>query len=128
MLFVGHKKTLDLKEVPQLASSESVRHVISDFEHNLESFTSTIPTDGVTSYALAKGLIFSAWKPIVLSALLTLVSALASYVGNYLINRFIRCLNGARRFAAEGSLLVLAFILSKHFEGLYDRHYIFRSQ
>ncbi|CAL9753323.1 unnamed protein product, partial [Musa acuminata subsp. burmannicoides] len=50
----GHKKTLDLKDVPHLASSESVRHVISDFEHNLESFISTIPTDGVTSYALAK--------------------------------------------------------------------------
>lgn len=35
LFFVCHKRTLNLKDVPQLASSDIVRHVFSDFEHNL---------------------------------------------------------------------------------------------
>ncbi|KAG7037342.1 ABC transporter C family member 7, partial [Cucurbita argyrosperma subsp. argyrosperma] len=79
-------------------------------------------------FSLIKGLLYSAWKEILLSASFALIYTLATYVGPYLIDTFVQYLNGSRDFENEGYVLVCVFFLAKLVECLAMRHWFFRVQ
>ncbi|KAK3009966.1 hypothetical protein RJ639_012358 [Escallonia herrerae] len=126
LIAVGYKKTLDLADVPQLASVDSVEGAFPILRDKLESDSGS--SSRVTTLGLVKALIFTTWKQILLTAFLALVYTLASYVGPFLIDTFVQYLNGHREFDNEGYLLVLAFFVAKLVECLAQRHWFFRLQ
>ncbi|MBA0654459.1 hypothetical protein Goklo_021464 [Gossypium klotzschianum] len=126
LIAAGTKKPLDLTDVPQLDSHDSVIGAFPKFKNRLESADSE--GNGVTSLKLVKALFFSAWKDILWTALLSFTYTVALYVGSYLIDPFVQCLNGKREFKAEGYLLVAAFFVAKLVECLSQRHRLFKLQ
>ena len=126
LIALGNKKTLDLEDVPQLDSVNSVVGSFPIFRNKLEGDGGG--NSGVIKLKLVKALIFSAWAEILLSALFALLYTLASYVGPYLINTLVEYLNGQREFENEGYFLVSAFLVAKLVECLSMRHWLFRLQ
>ncbi|KAF8369673.1 hypothetical protein HHK36_032304 [Tetracentron sinense] len=134
LIAAGNKKTLDLEDVPQLAAGDSVYGVFSVLTNKLESDSSRSCSGGgggggeVNTLKLVKALIFSAWREIILTALLCLIYTCASYVGPALIDTFVQYLNGRREFKNEGFILVSTFFVAKLIECLSQRHWFFRLQ
>ncbi|KAK3030040.1 hypothetical protein RJ639_038139 [Escallonia herrerae] len=126
LMAVGYKKTLDLEDVPQLASVDSVEDAFTILRDKLEYDSGS--SSRVTTFGLVKALIFTTWKESLLTAFLALVYTLASYVGPFLMDSFVQYLNGRREFDNEGYLLVLAFSVAKLVECLSQRHWFFRLQ
>ncbi|KAH6768081.1 multidrug resistance-associated protein 3 [Perilla frutescens var. frutescens] len=126
IIALGSKKTLDLEDVPQLDSLDSARGAFPILNDKLEFYSGG--SNQVTTIMLVKGLLFTAWKEVLLSALYVLICTLASYVGPYLIDVFVQYLNGRRDFANEGYLLVVAFTIAKLFECFGQRHWFFKVQ
>ncbi|KAH1083753.1 hypothetical protein J1N35_023514 [Gossypium stocksii] len=126
LIAAGTKKPLDLTDVPQLDSHDSVIGAFPNFKNRLQSADSE--GNCVTSGKLVKALFFSAWKDILWTALFTFTYTLASYVGPYLIDTFVQYLNGQREFKAEGYLLVAAFFVAKLVECLSQRRRLFKLQ
>ncbi|XP_012848692.1 PREDICTED: ABC transporter C family member 3 isoform X1 [Erythranthe guttata] len=126
LISLGHKKTLNLEDVPQLAFSDTVRGAYPLLDDKLESYKGG--SNKVTTLMLAKGLIFTTWREIALSAFYVLVYTFASYVGPYLIDTFVQYLNGHRDFNHEGYVLVSVFFVAKLFECLAQRHWFFKVQ
>uniref|UniRef100_F6I529 ABC-type xenobiotic transporter n=1 Tax=Vitis vinifera TaxID=29760 RepID=F6I529_VITVI len=122
----GNKKTLDLGDVPQLDTSNSVVAVFPAFRNKLQCDCGG--SNGVTTLKLVKALIFAFWAEILLTALFLLLDILASYVGPYLIDTFVQYLNGRREFKNEGYVLVMVFFLAKLVECLSLRQCSFRLQ
>ncbi|KAL1127099.1 hypothetical protein V6Z11_A13G157100 [Gossypium hirsutum] len=122
----GNKKTLDLEDVPQLDSRDSVVGAFPKFRNRLEA------TDGegteVTTLKLVKALFFSVWKDILWTGLFVFMYTVASYVGPYLIDTFVQYLNGQRVFKNEGYLLVTAFFVAKLVECTSQRWWFFKLQ
>ncbi|OMO83125.1 hypothetical protein COLO4_22684 [Corchorus olitorius] len=126
LIAAGNKKTLDLEDVPQLDSSDSVVGVFPKFRSRIESVDSE--ESGVTTLKLVKALFFSTWKDILLTGLFALMCTVATYVGPYLIDTFVQYLDGQREFKSEGYLLVIAFFVAKLVECLSQRHWFFKVQ
>ncbi|CAK9179483.1 unnamed protein product, partial [Ilex paraguariensis] len=126
LIAAGSKKTLDLEDVPQLASIDSVRSAFPILRNKVESDCES--SSKVTTFVLVKALIFTVWKEILLSAFLALAYTLATYVGPYLIDTFVQYINGRREFKNEGYLLVSTFFIAKLVECLAQRHWFFKSQ
>ncbi|XP_022735021.1 ABC transporter C family member 3-like [Durio zibethinus] len=126
LIAAGNKKTLDLEDVPQLDSDDSVLGAFPKFGNRLESADSE--GSGVTTLKLVKALFLSAWKDILWTALFVLIYTVASYVGPYLIDTFVQYLNGQREFKNEGYLLVTAFFVAKLVECLSRRRWFFKLQ
>ncbi|KAK4278336.1 hypothetical protein QN277_016194 [Acacia crassicarpa] len=123
LIAAGKQKTLDLEDVPQLASCDSVAGVFPPFRNKLETECGTI--NRVTTFKLVKSLILSAWKEIFATAILALLNTLASYVGPYLIDTFVQYLNGKETFKNEGYALVATFFVAKIIECLSQRQWFF---
>ncbi|KAF8365046.1 hypothetical protein HHK36_032950 [Tetracentron sinense] len=132
LITAGNKKALDLEDVPQLAAGDSVYGVFPVLINKLESVSnsSSSSSDGgeVNTLKLVKALIFSAWREIILTALLCLIYTCASYVGPALIDTFVHYLNGRREFKNEGFILVSTFFVAKLIECFSQRHWFFRLQ
>ncbi|KAG8386037.1 hypothetical protein BUALT_Bualt03G0107300 [Buddleja alternifolia] len=126
LVSLGYKRTLNLEDVPQLGSSDTVRGAFPILNDKLESYRGE--SNKVTTIMLAKGLFFTTSKEIVLSAIYVLVYTLASYVGPFLIDTFVQYLNGNRDFKNEGYVLVSAFFVAKLFECFAQRHWFFTVQ
>ncbi|TYG96137.1 hypothetical protein ES288_A11G323600v1 [Gossypium darwinii] len=126
LIAAGNKKPLDLEDVPQLDSHDSVIEAFPKFKNRLESADSE--GNGVTSLKLVKALFFSNWKDILWTALFAFMYTVASYVGPYLIDTFVQYLNGLKEFKAEGYLLVAAFFVAKLVECLSQRRWFFKLQ
>uniref|UniRef100_A0A1D1YVQ9 ABC transporter C family member 3 n=3 Tax=Anthurium amnicola TaxID=1678845 RepID=A0A1D1YVQ9_9ARAE len=124
----GYKKTLDLDDVPQLRNDDSVKVVFPIFKSKLESHTSAGGDGRIGTLQLVKVLVSCTWLQILWSGIFAFVYTLSTYVGPWLINTFVQYLNGRRRFASEGYLLVTAFVASKIFESLSQRHWFLRVQ
>ncbi|KAJ9182556.1 hypothetical protein P3X46_006540 [Hevea brasiliensis] len=121
----GNKKTLDLEDVPQLYSGDSVVGAFRVFRSKLESDSAA---SGFTTFKLVKALFLSAWKEILWTALLAVLYTSATYVGPYLIDAFVQYLNGRGKFKNQGYLLASAFLVGKLVECLSQRHWFFRLQ
>ncbi|XVE50798.1 hypothetical protein DITRI_Ditri01bG0192000 [Diplodiscus trichospermus] len=126
LIAAGNKKPLDLEDVPQLDSEDSVVGAFPKFRNRLESADSE--GSGVTTLKLVKALFFSAWKDILWTALFVFANTLASYVGPYLIDTFVQYLDGQREFKYEGYLLVTAFFVAKLVECISRRRWFFKLQ
>ncbi|GFP80473.1 ABC transporter c family member 3 [Phtheirospermum japonicum] len=126
LISLGYNKTLDLEDVPQLDISDTARGVFPILNSKLETYRDE--TNKVTTAMLARGLIFTTWKEIAVSAVYALVSTFASYVGPYLIDTFVQYLNGRRSYRNEGYVLVSVFFVAKLFESFSQRHWYFKVQ
>jgi ATP-binding cassette subfamily C (CFTR/MRP) protein 2 len=83
LIAAGNKKTLDLEDVPQLDPGDSVVRSFPTFRNKLEVECGTY--NRMTTLKLVKALISSVWIEILLTALLVVIYALASYVGPFLL-------------------------------------------
>ncbi|KAI9185271.1 hypothetical protein LWI28_005771 [Acer negundo] len=126
LIAFGNKKTLDLEDVPQLDSGDSVVGTFPILKNKLEANGGV--GSGLTTLKLTTAILFSVWKEILLTAFLVLIYTLASYVGPYLIDTFVQYLNGKREFDNEGYVLVSIFFVAKLVECLCQRHWFFRLQ
>ncbi|KAJ7014305.1 ABC transporter C family member 3-like [Populus alba x Populus x berolinensis] len=126
LIAFGNKKTLDLEDVPQLHSVDSVAGAFSVFKNKLESDSGA--ASRVTAFKLLKALLLSAWKEILLTALLAIIYTSASYVGPYLIDSFVQCLDGRGEYKNQGYILASTFFVAKVVECLSQRHWFFRLQ
>ncbi|KAL5737935.1 hypothetical protein ACOSP7_030696 [Xanthoceras sorbifolium] len=126
LIAFGNKKTLDLEDVPQLDSGDSVVGTFPILRNKLEANGGV--GSGLTTLKLTTAIIFSIWKEILLTAFLALLYTLATYVGPYLIDTFVQYLSGKREFKNEGYLLVSTFFVAKLVECLSRRHWFFRVQ
>ncbi|TKY56965.1 ABC transporter C family member 3 [Spatholobus suberectus] len=124
LIAVGNKKTLDLEDIPQLDSRDSVVGAFPSFRDKLEADCGAI--NSVTTLKLVKSLVMSAWKDILFTAFLLLLNTLASYVGPYLIDGFVQYLDGQRQYENQGYVLVSVFFFAKLVECLTQRHCSFR--
>eukprot|EP00257_Ricinus_communis_P028133 XP_025015547.1 ABC transporter C family member 3 isoform X3 [Ricinus communis] len=120
----GHKKTLDLADVPQLSSRDSAVGAFPIIRNKPESNRGD--ASGFTTFKLLKALFFSAWKEILWTVLLALLHSSASYVGPYLIDAFVQCLNGRGEFKNKGYLLAAAFLLGELVQCLSEIHWYFK--
>lgn len=119
VLAVGHKKPLQLDDIPQLAHKDSSAFASELFETywtNLEA------------KSLIKCLAFSLWKETLINALFAGLSTCASYVGPYMIDDFVQYLGGRRRFPHEGYVLTFVFFVAKLIETLAQRQWFFGLQ
>lgn len=126
LIAFGYKKTLDLEDVPQLDSGDSVVGAFPIFREKLEADCGAV--NRVTTLKLVKSLIISGWKEILFTAFLALLNTFASYVGPYLIDSFVQYLDGKRLYENQGYVLVSAFFFAKLVECLTQRHWLFRLQ
>ncbi|CAL5402678.1 unnamed protein product [Camellia sinensis] len=127
LIGTGYKKALDLDDVPQLDGVNSVKGAFQIFKTKLAESDSGSDCK-ITTIKLVKAVIFTTWKEILITALLALVYAFASYVGPYLIDTFVQYLNGHQTFENEGLALVSAFFIAKLVECLSQRHWAFMLQ
>ncbi|KAJ4977501.1 hypothetical protein NE237_002607 [Protea cynaroides] len=128
LLAVGNKKTIDLEDVPRLATADSVNGVFPDFKSKLESDGGSAGGDQITTLKLVKALILSFWGEITLTGVLAILYTLASYVGPYLIDSFVKYLSSPHQSRNKGYMFVSMFFLAKLVECLSQRHWYFRAQ
>ncbi|KDP39252.1 hypothetical protein JCGZ_01009 [Jatropha curcas] len=126
LIAVGNKKSIDIEDVPQLHSVDSAGGSFPVFKNKLQSYSGA--TSGVTTFKLVKALFSSAWKEILYAAFLALLYTAASYVGPFLIDAFVQCLNGRGQYKNQGYVLASAFFIGKVVECLSQRHWFFRLQ
>ncbi|KAL8492102.1 hypothetical protein ACS0TY_023647 [Phlomoides rotata] len=126
LISLGYKRTLDLEDVPQLDFPDTTKGAFPILNDKLED--SCRGSNRVTTIMLAKGLILTTWRDILVSAVYALVYTFASYVGPYLIDTFVQYLNGNGDFTNEGYVLVSAFFIAKLCECLAQRHWFFKVQ
>jgi len=124
LIAVGNKKILDLEDVPQLDTKDSIVGAFPSVRDKLEAECGAL--NSVTTLKLVKSLVMSAWKEIRFTAFLTLLNTLASYAGPYLIDSFVQYLGGQRLYENQGYVLVCAFFFAKIVECLSHRHLFFR--
>ncbi|KAF9666511.1 hypothetical protein SADUNF_Sadunf16G0236700 [Salix dunnii] len=122
----GNKKTLSLEDVPQLVSLDSVFRGFPEFRNKLESHNGA--ASRITPFKLAKALFMSAWKEILWTALLAIIHTSASYAGPYLIDAFVRCLDGRGKYRNQGYILASTFFVAKLVQCISQRHWFFRLQ
>ncbi|CAM0878903.1 unnamed protein product [Alopecurus aequalis] len=127
LLDLGRRKTLDLDDVPLLDHNDSVHGNLREFEAKIVSDSVTGQFTDVTTVKLAKVLVLTTWKLILVTAVYALLSTVAAYVGPYLIEYFVDYLNKSSRSTKEGYILVLTFVAAQFIEGFSTRHLHFRS-
>ncbi|KHN10953.1 ABC transporter C family member 3 [Glycine soja] len=128
LVAVGNKKTLDLDDVPQLDTRDSVVGAFPGFRDKLEADSDANAINSITTLKLVKNLVMSAWKDILFTAFLALLNTLASFIGPYLIDAFVQYLDGRRQYENQGYVLVFVFFFAKIVECLSQRHWFFRLQ
>ncbi|KAL6999150.1 Canalicular multispecific organic anion transporter 2 [Sarracenia purpurea var. burkii] len=127
LIGLGYRKTLDLEDVPQLAGVDSVKEAFPIFTSKLESGSGS-GSSRITTIKLAKALISTTSREILITVLTALVYTFATYVGPYLIDSFVQYLTGKQTFKNQGYILVSAFFIAKLFECLAQRHWFFFAQ
>ncbi|XP_042518168.1 ABC transporter C family member 3-like isoform X1 [Macadamia integrifolia] len=127
LLALGYKKTLNLEDIPQLATCENADVVFAYFVNKLESTSNGNDNGGqVSTLKLVKALILSSWKEILWTTLFSIICTLASYVVPSLINSFVKYLNSPRELKYKGYVLVFIFFLSKLIWCISERHLFFQ--
>ncbi|KAH1239823.1 ABC transporter C family member 3 [Glycine max] len=122
LVAVGNKKTLDLDDVPQLDTRDSVVGAFPSFRDKLEADSDANAINSITTLKLVKNL------DILFTAFLALLNTLASFIGPYLIDAFVQYLDGRRQYENQGYVLVFVFFFAKIVECLSQRHWFFRLQ
>ncbi|KAJ0977794.1 hypothetical protein J5N97_013268 [Dioscorea zingiberensis] len=126
LLSLGHKKIIDLKDVPKLADTDIANGAYPIFKDKLHSYTFSGNNPKITGLNLAKALLFSIREQVLLTGILALVYTAASCAGPYLIGNLVEYLNGEQESSNERYHLVSAFMAAKLLECVSQRHWYFR--
>ncbi|KAL6544998.1 hypothetical protein OROHE_009905 [Orobanche hederae] len=126
LLSLGTKKTLDLDDIPQINSVNSVFESLPILQKQLK--LCQVGSSKMTEFALAKALFLSSWKEILWTSIFAIVYAVARYVGPYLIDSFVQCLEQSNFRSRQGYSLVFAFCASSFTHGVARRNWIFKLQ
>ncbi|XP_042477442.1 ABC transporter C family member 3-like [Macadamia integrifolia] len=127
LLALGHRKTLNLEDVPHLANCDSANVVFTRFKNMLESDDNDNDNGGqINTLKLVKALILSTMKEILWTTILHILCTLASYVGPYLIKAFVQYLNSSHQLKYRGYALVFIFFLSKLIRCISERLLFFQ--
>ncbi|KAG0462967.1 hypothetical protein HPP92_021443 [Vanilla planifolia] len=128
LLALGRQKRIDLEDIPPLASDDNVSNIFSIFRDKLRFCGSSGADISVGATGLAKSLIASAWKELLLAVIFSLICTSASFVGPYLVDALCQYLHDHQDHSPEGYVLVSVFLLAKLVECLSQRHWFFRAQ
>ncbi|KAL6513255.1 hypothetical protein OROGR_020741 [Orobanche gracilis] len=126
LLSLGTAKTLDLDDIPQIDSVNSVFESLPILQKQLK--LCQVGSTKMTEFALAKALFLSSWKEILSTSILAIVYAVSRYVGPYLIDSFVQCLEQSNFRSRKGYFLVFAFCASSFTHGVARRNWIFKLQ
>ncbi|KAH9331195.1 hypothetical protein KI387_003303, partial [Taxus chinensis] len=124
---VGYKKPLELEDVPKVVGKDSAReaYVILQTHWCTHKKVGTTITE---SPSMAKAILLSVWKSMVINALYAAAYTCATYIGPYLIDVLVEYLGGAEHFTHEGYVLASAFFGAKMVESLAQRQWYFGAQ
>ncbi|CAN6477712.1 unnamed protein product [Victoria cruziana] len=125
LLALGNQKILGPEDVPELAEIDRAKFIFPVVRGGLND-ARTAENFGTTE--LVKSMFLTVWKEVLLTALLCLAYNCASLVGPYLIDSLVQYLNGEKRYASEGYVLVSVFVAAKVVECFSQRHWFFRLQ
>lgn len=127
LIATGNEKIINLEDVPQLDSTDSVSGIFPYFKSRLDSRKGDEDVK-ITTYKLTKALVSSSKGELIFTGFLAFVYTCASYVGPYLIDNFVQYLNGTHNYKYEGYVLALTFFVAKIIECLCQRQWMFRLQ
>ncbi|KAL7258474.1 hypothetical protein ACSBR1_004578 [Camellia fascicularis] len=123
---VGIKKPLDQNEVPNVDIRDSAEFLSHSFDESLKHVQER---DGTTNPSIYNVMFVFIRKRAVINAFFAVTSAVASYVGPYLINNFVNFLNEKKtRGLGSGYLIALGFLGAKMIETTAERQWIFGSR
>ncbi|KAK1440244.1 hypothetical protein QVD17_06069 [Tagetes erecta] len=126
LIAIGHKKQLDLDDIPELSDLDSTKGSFPVLRNKLAS--DRLVNNKITIFNLVMALIHTTWRDILITAILAVLYTLASYVGPYLIDAFVQFLNGSRDFKLKGYLFVFIFFIAKVVESVSQRQWFFKLQ
>ncbi|KAK3430193.1 hypothetical protein EUGRSUZ_E01720, partial [Eucalyptus grandis] len=119
----GIKKPLEQNDVPDLDIKDSAAFSSRSFSDCLKQVKDK---DGAKNPSIYRAIFFFIRKKAAINALFAVVSAIASYVGPYLIDNFVNFLTDKKSRSLEsGYLLALAFLGAKMVETTAQRQWIF---
>ncbi|XP_050385173.1 putative ABC transporter C family member 15 [Argentina anserina] len=120
---LGVKKPLDKEEIPDVDIKDSAEYLSHSFDERLQNVKDR---DGTTNPDIYKTIYLFIRKKAAINALFAVISAVASYVGPYLIDDFVTFLTEKRtRSLGSGYILALAFLGAKMVETIAQRQWIF---
>ncbi|XP_074284893.1 ABC transporter C family member 3-like [Silene latifolia] len=126
LLATGYRKTLDLEDVPQINSVNTVSVSLPILQTKLD-LRRPEGEIKVTESTLAIALFLSSWKEIAWTFILAVISTVAQFVGPYLIDYFVQSLNHADFFRSpRGYILALAFCASSFLQGILRQTWFFK--
>ena len=115
---VGIRNPLELGQIPDLDRADSAEFLSREIKKNL-----------ISRNSFSRGIFFFIWKKALANAVLAVLSAVASFVGPYLINDMVKLLSGeASRRERNGYVLSFVFLMSKMVETISQRHWNFGSR
>ncbi|XP_042496376.1 ABC transporter C family member 3-like [Macadamia integrifolia] len=127
LLSLGHNKTLDLEDVPQLDYCDRANVVFTRFRNELEPDNDDSGNGSqANTFKLVKALMLSTWKEILWTTLFSIVCTFSTYVGPYLIKDFVEYLNSRHQIKNKGYKLVFIFFFSKLIRCISERHLFFQ--
>ncbi|XP_074291978.1 ABC transporter C family member 3-like [Silene latifolia] len=126
LISLGNRKTLDLDDIPQLNSINSVFQSFPDLQKQLD--ICRVGASKITAYILAKSLFLTAWKEICWTSILATIYALARYVGPFLLDYFVQYLEQGNFRSRRGYFLAFAFCASSFIQCQVRRNWIFKLQ
>ncbi|GLJ18144.1 hypothetical protein SUGI_0320510 [Cryptomeria japonica] len=124
---VGYKKPLELEDVPKVVGKDSSQEAYMALQTNWCT-NKKVGTKDIESPSMAKIILLSVWKGIVINAMYAAAYTFATYIGPYLIDMLVEYLGGAEHFAHEGYVLASAFFGAKMVESLAQRQWYFGAQ
>ncbi|KAF1002288.1 putative ABC transporter C family member 15 [Apium graveolens] len=120
---VGIKKPLDQDEVPDVDIKDSAGFLSRSFDESLNYIRDR---DGTTTPSIYRAIYNFGRNKAAINAFFAVISAIASYVGPYLINDLVTFLNEKNtRSLKSGYLLALGFLSAKIVETVAQRQWIF---
>ncbi|GAB4844225.1 ATP-binding cassette sub- C member 9 [Ancistrocladus abbreviatus] len=123
LFVIGYKKPLEQDEIPDIDGKDSAGFLSSVF---YESLKHVKDRDGTINPSVYKAIYLFVRKKAAINALFAVISAVASYVGPYLINDLVDFLdNKKNRSLKSGYLIALGFLGAKVVETLAQRQWIF---
>ncbi|XP_062174169.1 putative ABC transporter C family member 15 isoform X2 [Alnus glutinosa] len=120
---LGFKKPLEPDEIPDVDIKDSARFLSHSFDESLQHVKER---DGTTNPSIYKAIYLFIRKKAAINAFFAVVTAVASYVGPYLIEDFVTFLSQkSTRSLESGYLLALAFVGAKIVETIAQKQWVF---
>ncbi|GMH17185.1 hypothetical protein Nepgr_019026 [Nepenthes gracilis] len=123
LFVIGNKKPLEQDEIPDVDIKDSAGTLSHSFNESLKYVKER---DGSNNPSIYKAIFILIRKKAAINALFAVISAVASYVGPYLINDFVEFLSDKKNQSLQkGYLIALGFLTAKVVETIAQRQWIF---